>query len=288
MKKRKKDTARIAKTLSGDKLYQQRAKAALPVLVRQARAHSPIYYSELASELEIPNPRNLNYVLGSVGQALKALSRSWKENIPPIQCLVINKNTGLPGEGIGWFITNKQDFRKLSRKQQRLLVEAELQKVFSYQKWPEVLSAFGLAPASEDYSRILSRAQEFRGGGESENHKRLKNFVALHPELISLPKGVRGEVEYGLPSGDSLDVLFMHKVDWIGVEVKSEISGAQDIVRGLFQCVKYRAVIEAYQAVMTLPQSARTVLVLEHSLPTELVSLKNILGIEVIEGVTPK
>lgn len=288
MKKRKKDTARSAKTLSGDKLYQQRARAALPVLVRQARAHSPIYYSELAAELEIPNPRNLNYVLGSVGQALKALSRTWKENIPPIQCLVINKNTRLPGEGIGWFITNKQDFRKLSRKQQRLLVEAELQKVFSYQKWPEVLGAFGLAPASEDYSRILSKALEFRGGGESENHKRLKNFVALHPELVSLPKGARGEIEYGLPSGDSLDVLFKHKADWIGVEVKSDISGPQDIVRGLFQCVKYRAVIEAYQAVMTMPQSARTVLVLEHSLPAELVSLKNILGIEVIESVTPK
>jgi hypothetical protein len=227
-------------------------------------------------------------VLGSVGQALKALSRSWKENIPPIQCLVINKNTGLPGEGIGWFITNKQDFRKLSRKQQRLLVEAELQKVFSYQKWPEVLSAFGLAPTSEDYSKILSKAQEFRGGGESENHKRLKNFVALHPELISLPNGAFGEVEYSLPSGDSLDVLFKHKADWIGVEVKSEISNPQDIVRGMFQCVKYRAVIEAYQAVMALPQSARTVLVLEHSLPTELVSLKNILRVEVLEGVTPK
>src|SRR3990172_4146936 len=193
MKKRKKDTARIAKTLSGDKLYQQRAKAALPVLVRQARAHSPIYYSELASELEIPNPRNLNYVLGSVGKALKALSRSWKEDVPPIQCLVINKNTGLPGEGIGWFITNKDDFRKLSRKQQRLLVEAELQKVFSYRKWPEVLNSLSLEPVIDDYSQILSKAREYRGGGESDQHRRLKNFVARSPEILSLSKNAQGE-----------------------------------------------------------------------------------------------
>ena len=282
------DTAKIAKPIAGDKLYQERARAVLPILVRQARAHSPIFYSDLATELGMPNPRNLNYVLGSVGKALKELSQAWKENVPPIQCLVINRNTRLPGEGIWWFITNKDDFRELSRKQQRSLVEAELQKVFSYQRWPEVLNALSLKPVVEDYSHVLSKAREFHGGGESEQHRRLKNFVALHPEILSLPKNSQGDVEYSLPSGDSLDILFRQGDDWIGVEVKSEISGLQDIVRGLFQCVKYRAVIEAYQAIQTLPQNARAVLVLGGSLPSNLISLKNILGVEIVEKVIPK
>jgi hypothetical protein len=282
------DTAKIAKPILGHKLYQRRARAALPILVRQAHAHSTIVYSDLAVELGIPNPHNLNFVLGSIGKALIELSRTWKEDVPRIQCLVINKKTRLPGRGIGWFITKKDDFRTLSREHQRLLVEAELEKVFSYKKWPRVLKVFSLKPVVGDYSEILSRAREYRGGGESEQHMRLKNFVALHPEILSLTKNAQSQVEYSLPSGDILDVLFKQGHDWVGVEVKSETSDLQDIVRGLFQCVKYQALIEAYQAVQAMPQSARSVLVLGGSLPSDLISIKNILGVKVVENVTPK
>lgn len=80
----------------------------------------------------------------------------------------------------------------------------------------------------------------------------------------------------------------MHGKDWVGVEVKSKLSNIQDIIRGLFQCVKYRALIEAYQAIQMRPQSARAVLVLENTLPAELVPLKNILAVEVVEKVIPR
>src|SRR4051794_2827561 len=98
------ETAKVAESILGDKLYQQRARLALPVLVRQALAESPIYYSDLAAELGMSNPRNLNFVLGCVGTTLEALGNKWNEAIPPLQCIVINKSTGLPGEGIGWFL----------------------------------------------------------------------------------------------------------------------------------------------------------------------------------------
>src|SRR5688572_14354087 len=98
------ETAQIARSIEGDKLYQRRARLALPLLVRQAQAGSPIRYGELAAELGMENARNLNYVLGSVGQALEELSARWKEKIPGIQFLVVNKNTGLPGHGVGWFV----------------------------------------------------------------------------------------------------------------------------------------------------------------------------------------
>lgn len=150
------ETAQIAKPLAGDKLYQERARKALPLLVRQAFTHTPIYYSDLAAELSMPNPRNLNYVLGCIGQQLEALGLQWNEKIPAIQCLVINKNSGIPGEGIGWFIEKKNDFRKLPRKQQRMLVDVELQKVYSYPRWNDVLSTFGLHLAPlVDYTAIL-------------------------------------------------------------------------------------------------------------------------------------
>jgi alkylated DNA nucleotide flippase Atl1 len=54
---------RNSNILNGEKLYQKRAKTALPYLVRQAKAGQKIYYSDLAKEIGMPNPRNLNYVL---------------------------------------------------------------------------------------------------------------------------------------------------------------------------------------------------------------------------------
>jgi hypothetical protein len=281
-------TAQIAQPISGNKLYQKRARLALPLLVRQAQVGEPIYYADLAAELDMPNPRNLNYVLGSIGQALNGLSKQWREKVPPIECLVINKNTELPGTGVGWFITGKDDFRKLSRSQQRRLIVAELQKVFAYRRWPDVLKAFGLKLPKPDYRDIVSQASEFQGGSESEEHRRLKAFAAANPQLIGLPAGLTGITEYSLPSGDRLDVFFQHGDEWIAVEVKSRLSPEADITRGIFQCIKYRAVLEAYQASLELPQESRALLVLEEVFPKHLVPLKNVLGVEVLDRVKPK
>jgi hypothetical protein len=75
----------------GDKLYQQRAREALPILVRQAMISQKITYSDLALELKMPNPRNLNFVLGSIGNLLRISSIEWNEIIPPIQSIVVKK-----------------------------------------------------------------------------------------------------------------------------------------------------------------------------------------------------
>lgn len=112
------ETAAVAHTIHGGSLYQERARAALPLLVRQAHAQQPIYYSDLAFELRMRNPRNLNFVLGSIGQTMTDLSKLWKEEVPPIQALFVNKATGLPGEGVGLWL-NERSFGALSRKQQR-------------------------------------------------------------------------------------------------------------------------------------------------------------------------
>jgi hypothetical protein len=97
--------------------------------------------------------------------ALETLSDEWDEEIPPIQCLVINKKFGLPG-GVGWFITKKEDFRKLPRSQQRALVRAELQKVFDYPKWFAVLDALGL---SADYADVLDGAKRSQGAARASS-----------------------------------------------------------------------------------------------------------------------
>lgn len=282
-------TATVSEPISGDKAYQVKARAALPLLVRQAAAGAPVFYSDLAEELGMPNPRNLNYVLGSIGQSLERLSRAWKSKVPPIQCLVVNKSTGLPGEGIGWFLVKREDFATLPLRQRRAIVEAELQHVFSYPRWQEVLEALALKPTSSDFSSVVSKATGGFGGGESDDHKALKAYVAQNPKVIGLGANTPiGITEWPLPSGDSLDVSFNGKKVWIAAEVKSFKSAEGDIVRGLFQCVKYRAVMEAVLLSESRPQNARALLILESMLPQSLIPLRNMLGVEVIEGISPK
>lgn len=153
-------TAKIAGPISGDKLYQKRARAAFPLLVRQAQAGVPIYYSDLAEELEMSNARNLNYVLGSIGRSLELLPKEWKEKVPPIQCLVVNKSTGLPGEGIGGFLVKKEDFAALPLRQKRSIVEVALQHVFSYPRWEKVLEFFLLSKHPQTSLQLYPRHQE--------------------------------------------------------------------------------------------------------------------------------
>lgn len=239
-------TAEIATPIGGNKLYQERARTALPLLVRQAAAAKPIFYSALAEELGMPNPRNLNYVLGSIGQAMVGLSKKWKTKVPPIQCLVVNKATGLPGEGIGWFLIAKEDFGKLPLRRRREIVQAELQHIYAYPHWDEVLQELEINAVDTDFSSEVDKAARAIDGGESASHKRLKEYVANNPHVIGLPKSTpMGTTEYGLPSGDSLDVSFKQKKSWVAAEVKSKISDQADIVRGIFQCVKYQAVLDA-------------------------------------------
>jgi hypothetical protein len=283
------ETGEVAKSIEGKKLYQERARKALPLLVRQALANQPIFYSDLANELEMPNPRNLNYVLGSIGQTLQEISAEWKDEIPPINCLVINKNTGLPGEGISWFVTDKNSFGKLPRKQQRVIIDTELHKIYSYPRWREVLKYLDLEyKENRDYSPLLNTlAKQHHGSGESPFHKQFKEFVSKNPQILGLPKSVGiGELEKSLPSGDIADVFFIHGKDWVIAEVKSKISDTADIYRGLYQCVKYQAVAEAYQIEKGFQPSCRVALVLENEFPVELIELKNLLGIEVIEKVS--
>jgi hypothetical protein len=277
------ETAIQAETFFGDKLYQERARLALPLLVRQAKAQQTIFYEDLADEMGMPNPRNLNYPLGSVGQTLLELGTQWGETVPPIQCLVVNQADGLPGEGVGFFI-DKHRYKAMSKRQQRQVVADQLQIIFAYSHWDKVLAAFDMKPATMDFSKIVRQAAAGgRGGGESEDHKHLKEYVAAHPELLSLsPRIAKGVNEYRLPSGDELDVLFRDGDEWVAVEVKSHISDDADLVRGLFQCVKYQAVLEAFLLTTNRAPNVRTVLVTERALSPELMALKNMLGIEVI------
>jgi hypothetical protein len=273
-----------ASALSGSDLYIERAREAFPLLVRQARAEETVAYSDLADEMNMPNPRNLNYVLGSIGKAIKELAVEWGEEIPPLQCLVVNKSTGLPGEGVEWFITGLKGRTPEERKQ---ILDIELFKVYSYPKWDKVLSAFGLKDIknSPELENSIEKARHWGGAGEGEDHRKLKHYVADNPSVIGLRGFERVETEFCFPSNDKIDVLFSSEDSWVGVEVKGPSSSREDIIRGIFQAVKYAAVGEAYLKSIFDKARIQIILVISSKLTPDLKELKNLLGVTVIDGI---
>jgi hypothetical protein len=178
--RRSEETASRAKSLFGDRPYQARARAALPLLVTAAQQGAKLYYEDLADQLGITNPRVLNYVLGSVGQTLIELSRRWDERIPPIQCLVVNQRQELPGEGVGFFI-DKAKYREMSAKQKRRLVDKIHDVIWAYPKWDEVLSALRLEVASTAKTKATKKVARFQGGGFGDPlSNRLVERAAIH------------------------------------------------------------------------------------------------------------
>jgi hypothetical protein len=276
-------------SIRGDKLYQKRARSALPILVRQAEARQPIYYRDLADELGMSNPHNLNYPLGAIGEALLELGKSWRQIIPPLQCLVINKATGLPGVGVSWAVPGLSGYASMSRGRRQALVDKELADIYVFDRWLDVLKAFGLAPMTASLSEPeLSLARTRGGPAESDVHRLLKQYVANNPAILGLSSvATQAEVEYSFPSGDVVDILFRSRSEWIAVEVKAANADIAEITRGVFQCVKYGALLKAVLMVQKHQADARAVLITEGAFPPQLIPVRNTLGVEVIDKIAP-
>jgi hypothetical protein len=275
--------------LEGPKLYVQRAKLVLPILVRQARAGETIFYSDLAKEVGMPNPRNLNFVLGAIGNAIITLEKRLQiGKIPLINCIVINQTNHLPGDGINFFIS-RVNFEKLTKCQKKEALNRLLAEIYSYPNWERVLLELNLKPIKIDFARkfkpMIDRNKTRKSSGESQQHIDFKEFLALHPETLGVKSNVKVEVEYLFPSLDAIDIRFETKSEIIGIEVKSSISDLADILRGLFQCVKYLALLTAEQKVDDKKPNCKVILALQNKFPEELTGIKNLLGIEVVDNI---
>jgi len=272
----------VAQPFPGPKLYQQRAEQALPILVRQAHSQRDITYEDLAREMGMANPRNLNFVLGSVGFTLRRAAMELGYDVPAIQTIVVNKATRLPGSGGQWFAAG-DGYDKLDDRTRREIIKKRHQAVFTYTRWHDVLRHLKLPEVDESKRKLLEdAARSGRGSGESAQHRALKMEVLRKPGLAGLP-AISGSIEYRLPSGDALDVCFEDEQRLVAVEVKSRLSSIADVTRGLFQVVKYVAVMEAMVAFRRSKQRVSAVLLVEGRLPVELLPLHNSLGVRVVE-----
>ncbi len=119
---------------------------------------------------------------------------------------------------------------------------------------------------------------EFGGEGEGIEHKTLKEYVCENCErILSKISGrqvnvISRDMECELPSGDRVDVTARAEDIIWHIEVKSKISTESDIRRGLYQCVKYKAVEKVRQRVdhSNSTREVKSLLVVENELSQEL------------------
>jgi hypothetical protein len=122
---------------------------------------------------------------------------------------------------------------------------------------------------------------------ESPEPKALKLYIAAHPEVIGLPKGTKYELEKTLGSGDRADVCFSIKDKFVIAEIKSEISPEDDIRKGVFQGIKYRAIIRAHQKLKRVIPNGEAVLVVGKKMSPKARQLADDLSVKCFDGIRP-
>ena len=270
----------------GEGKSQIRAREALPILVKRAQARKTISYTKLAEKLGLyskTDPINMGKVCASISATLHDLEECWEEKIPRIASIV----TRLRGELSPWMCEQLTGNPKKQPTMEQFA--SELEPIFNYTRWDEVLEELNLSTVEKPSLRLMESAVRRGKTAESDLHKRLKDYVAHNPESVGLNKSLApGQQEVLLPSGDKPDVLFQNKQYCIAVEVKSHISDKTDLMRGIFQCVKYRKVLKARRTLEGKSYKVKALLAIEMPLPKELICTKKKLRVKIIEDVCVK
>jgi hypothetical protein len=241
--------------------------------------------------IDIIFPTHIGHVAGTLMHKILKVDKS----APLINALITRPN-GVPGIGVADFFAeryknqaySKSKWEKIPPKKRQQLVDQEREKILRYD-WEKINDKiFGnkakkllRKPEGTEKDGKPNNGKNYGGEAESKEHKKLKEWVAANPQEIGLRKSFgNGVTESCLLSGDTVDVLFSEGTDFVTVEVKSCRSNDDDFRRGIYQCVKYRAVKEAEHRPNQV--SVKAVLVIERELNTELKLRAHMLNVKVI------
>ena len=272
-------------------------KLSLSALVRHVMESDglpePLSYQELARMIGHigsdghPFSRGMGKVLERMGKMLQRVSDDWGREVPHLQALIISKNGGLPSDGLKEFWPHYLGLTNIEKNNHVLKTHEKIRDFGS--RWNQVLERLEIEPISLP-TRERQVPPPRRGhGGDSPAHLALKEYISQHPELVGIAGPSEAHQEYVLPSLDTLDVLFKTEGEWVGVEVKSSTSDRMpvDYQRGLYQCVKYQAILTAMQweSHYKIPATVRVEFVLQTRLPDDYRALAQRLGVTPIENV---
>lgn len=189
---------------------------------------------------------------------------------PLINVLVVNQDDRLPSKGAGGFMAKRFGVPELAKdgakeKHPKLWAETfekAAGEVYAYKAkdWAKLYrKAFGEKlpidaineeredrKTGEENDGLDYNNRRYGRGGEGPAHRALRLWVTENPQAIRKQfAGARTQTEVDLLSGDRIDSVYYCEDRTVVLEVKSRISNEVDMMRGVYQCVKYRAVMTA-------------------------------------------
>ena len=248
-------------------------------LIGAALQSTTLAYSDAASRLEKEcgfSPIFPALRMGRTAAALQYAIHARDPSAPLLNVLLVQKGLGLPGSGA-------QDFLVARFPEERRLGEKDADEVH-----PEVWAHYARLAIEEAhryggwealYEQLFGpyvpdpfyAPRRRAGGGEGANHKALREWLWKHPERVDRRlRDVDSKTEVDLLSGDRVDVVYRTKSQVIAIEVKSRDSNWPVLQRGIYQCVKYRAVMEAQEKEEKSGRRVRALLVTEIPLYADL------------------
>lgn len=222
----------------------------IPILIRWAKLGlTDKTYNDMNHALGYTKFSGIGHQLGNVDRVMRVLGDETDEDIPTLNALCKNSSTRLPSSGFSYVY---KSYDGMTPQEKQIFVAGLNQKAIKYQKWDWVMKELELKPALIFTDEELLEVSKpiYGSGGEGKEHKALKEYIAAHPEAIGIKNVTVCDTEHILPSGDRLDVYFeLKNGDRVAVEVKPSTSPDEDITRGIFQCVKYKAVMDAMRTI---------------------------------------
>ena len=268
---------------TNDNLRQYAMKPLAQWLIHAAKHQETITYGEVKQRLqEEIGFRPMHWTRpGNPAEQLMDRMLEVRRQCPPLNTLLVRKADNMPSDGAGRFMADylgddrlaEKGFRKENIHEWGSKFETIKNDIFAFRHWDQVYdAAFGesLPPSVPAPPRSTEKDGIRHGrGGEGQKHKELRFWVLWHPSEINYGYAdFKTRTEVVLESADRVDVVYYGPDSTIAIEVKSIDSNKEDLRRGVFQCIKYRAVLEA----MGKPNVA-SVLVTQTPLPEDLSKL---------------
>lgn len=142
--------------LAGDSWATRTARLALAILAAnpQVRTYGELHDAVVAAggEADIGTMQKYAYPLGRIGQAILLVAEEMGAPVPPIEALVVNAKTQLPGQGIDGFLKEylnavgrDEEARRLRYGSRRPeIIQRIHADILAFQDWGEVLRLAGV------------------------------------------------------------------------------------------------------------------------------------------------
>ena len=259
-------------------------------LIHAAKRRSSITYGEAKHRLETEKGFDTIFpmMVGEPAGELMNRIQGIRRDCPLLNILLVRQDDRMPGDGAGPFMAKylkdprlaSRGFRKRNLKRWREACNEIATVVYAFEDWEKIYRRVfrerlpAPAPAKSRDKDGIKHGRE----GEGRKHRSLRLWVKNNPGKIRRAYAdFRTETEVVLDSADRVDVVCYGPYVTVAVEVKSSDSDDDDLRRGVFQCIKYRAVMQAMD--MRAEAEIVALLVTQTNLPGDLKTLLRLHGI---------